>query len=109
MYLLIISLIMPIAFFFMYFFLKYKANKKMSRWSGFRSRLSMESEENWKFANNYAGKLSLIFGIISMAMTLFVIYKYELNDKIVLILTGIQILFLILISVMTEIKLYRKK
>ena len=109
MYLLIISLIMPVAFFFMYFFLKYKANKKINRWSGFRSRLSMESEKNWKFANNYAGKLSLIFGLISMDMTIFVIYKYELNDKIVLILTGIQILFLIMISVITEIKLYRKK
>ena len=109
MYLLIISLIMPVAFFFMYFFLKYKANKKINRWSGFRTRLSMESEKNWKFANNYAGKLSLFFGIISMVMTLFVIYKYDLNDKIVLILTGIQILFLIMISVMTEIKLYRKK
>lgn len=109
MYLLIISLIMPVAFFFMYFFLKYKANKKINRWSGFRTRLSMESEKNWKFANNYSGKLSLIFGIISMVMTLFVIYKYDLNDKIVLILTGIQILFLIMISVMTEIKLYRKK
>ncbi len=81
----------------------------MSRWSGFRTRLSMESEKNWKFANNYAGKLSLIFGIISMVMTLFVIYKYELNDKIVLILTGIEIFFLVMISVITEIKLYRKK
>lgn len=108
MYLLFISLILPIAFFFMYFFLKYKANKKISRWSGFRTRLSMESEKNWKFANNYAGKLSLIFGIISMAITLFVIYKYELNDKIVLILTGIQIFFLIMISVITEIKLHKK-
>ena len=108
MYLLFISLIMPLAFFFMYFFLKYKANKKINRWSGFRTRLSMESEKNWKFANNYAGKLSLIFGIISMVMTLFVIYKYDLNDKIVLILTGIEIFFLIMVSVLTEIKLHKK-
>ncbi|WP_412362934.1 SdpI family protein [Anaerococcus obesiensis] len=90
----------------MYFFLKNKAYKKISRWSGFRTRLSMKNEKNWKIGNLYASKLSLIFGIISMVMTLFVFYKYDLNDKIVLILVGIQIVFLILISVLSEIKLY---
>lgn len=106
MFLFFVCLIIPISFFFMYFFLKYKAGKKISKWSGFRTRLSMKNEKNWKIGNLYASKLSLIFGIISMAMTLFVFYKYDLNDKIVLILIGIQIVFLILISVLSEIKLY---
>lgn len=66
----------------------------------------MKNEKNWEIGNLYASKLSLIFGIISMVMTLFVFYKYDLNDKIVLILVGIQIVFLILISVLSEIKLY---
>lgn len=106
MFLFFVCLIIPISFFFMYFFLKNKANKKISRWSGFRTRLSMKNEKNWEIGNLYASKLSLIFGIISMVMTLFVFYKYDLNDKIVLILVGIQIVFLILISVLSEIKLY---
>lgn len=106
MFLFFICLIIPISFFFMYFFLKNKAGKKISKWSGFRSRLSMKNEKNWEIGNLYASKLSLIFGIISMIMTLFVFYKYDLNDKIVLILVGIQIVFLILISVLSEIKLY---
>lgn len=109
MFLFFVCLIIPISFFFMYFFLKNKAYKKISKWSGFRTRLSMKNEKNWKIGNLYASKLSLIFGIISMVMTLFVIYKYELSDKIVLILTGIEIFFLVMISVITEIKLYRKK
>lgn len=106
MFLFFVCLIIPISFFFMYFFLKYKSSKKISRWSGFRTKLSMKNEKNWKIGNLYASKLSLIFGIISMIMTLFVFYKYDLNDKIVLILIGIQIVFLILISVLSEIKLY---
>lgn len=106
MFLFFVCLIIPISFFFMYFFLKNKAYKKISRWSGFRTRLSMKNEKNWEIGNLYASKLSLIFGMISMAMTLFVFYKYDLNDKIVLILVGIQIVFLILISVFSEIKLY---
>lgn len=106
MFLFFVCLIIPISFFFMYFFLKNKAGKKISRWSGFRTRLSMKNEKNWEIGNLYASKLSLIFGMISMAMTLFVFYKYDLNDKIVLILVGIQIVFLILISVLSEIKLY---
>lgn len=106
MFLFFVCLIIPISFFFMYFFLKYKAYKKISMWSGFRTRLSMKNEKNWEIGNLYASKLSLIFGIISMVMTLFVFYKYDLNDKIVLILVGIQIVFLILISVLSEIKLY---
>lgn len=106
MFLFFVCLIIPISFFFMYFFLKYKAGKKISKWSGFRTRLSMKNEKNWEIGNDFASKLSLIFGIISMVMTLFVFYKYDLNDKIVLILIGIQIIFLILISVLSEIKLY---
>ena len=106
MFLFFVCLIIPISFFFMYFFLKNKAGKKISKWSGFRTRLSMKNEKNWEIGNLYASKLSLIFGMISMAMTLFVFYKYDLNDKIVLILVGIQIVFLILISVLSEIKLY---
>lgn len=106
MFLFFVCLIIPISFFFMYFFLKNKAGKKISKWSGFRTRLSMKNEKNWEIGNLYASKLSLIFGIISMVMTLFVFYKYDLNDKIVLILVGIQIVFLILISVLSEIKLY---
>lgn len=106
MFLFFVCLIIPISFFFMYFFLKNKAGKKISKWSGFRTRLSMKNEKNWEIGNLYASKLSLIFGIISTVITLFVFYKYDLNDKIVLILIGIQIVFLILISVLSEIKLY---
>lgn len=108
MFLKVISLIIPISFFFMHFFLKNKANKKISVYSGFRTRLSMKNKDNWRFANRYASKLSLYFGIISLFMTIFIIIKYELNDNMVLLLCGIQILLLILISIMTEIKLYNK-
>jgi len=57
----IVISLLPIAGLLLSFFYKYKANGNISKYSGFRTALSMKSKENWNYAHKYAAKLLRIY------------------------------------------------
>lgn len=80
---------------------------------GYRTPMSMKNKETWTFAHNYCGRIWVYMGsillVISVAVMLFLIGKEK--DSIgnySLVLTVIQITFLLSPIVPTELALRKK-
>lgn len=107
MYILIVSFIIPITLIILSIYLSYKAKSKISKYSGFRTKLSMKDEKSWYKAQKLASKYSFYGGIIAIILTLVFIKLGDMNEKNLLILTFIQVLILISVSLITQINLKR--
>lgn len=102
-----IDLIFPVTMLMLSFLYKNKAKKqKISHISGFRTKLSMESEHNWIKAHNMAGRYLLCAGI---CLILYIIVIKLINpikaEYLSLINVLISILIYIGITVFVNIKL----
>jgi len=53
--------------------------KKINWFIGYRTRKSMKNEDDWKFANQYCGKLWIKTGLIMLVMTLILFVLFYLN------------------------------
>jgi len=81
--------------------------KKISSYFGYRTLRSMKNIHTWTFAHQFFGKILLRNGIISLIITLMVMFLilHETNENITLygtILTMILVVFMILPIIPTE-------
>lgn len=87
-----------------------RAPKKINYFSGYRTRRSMQNKETWDFAHRYFGRLSLVFGLVLMPLTIIAALTFRNKDVETvgimgtLLMTG-QIVFLIILIIPTEIAL----
>lgn len=87
-----------------------RAPKKINYFSGYRTRRSMQNKETWDFAHRYFGRLSLVFGLVLMPLTIIAALTFRNTDVETvgimgtLLMTG-QIVFLIILIIPTEIAL----
>ena len=110
-YLIVINII-PIVMTATSFYLKRLSKGNFRKYTGFRTGTSIKSKANWKFANEYAGKIFLKNGIrllvINFVLIITIINKYFKNvDLIVLLLTFIQIGIMIYMSIKVESNLQK--
>lgn len=90
-----------------------RAPKKINYFSGYRTRRSMQNKETWDFAHRYFGRLSLVFGLVLMPLTIIAALTFRNTDVETvgimgtLLMTG-QIVFLIILIIPTEIALKKK-
>lgn len=105
MTLLIVSFIIPITLIILSLYLLKMSRMKINKYSGFRTKNSMKGQKSWYKANKLESKYSFIMGIIALILSILIISLCGISEKISLILTFIQIILLILVSVITQIKL----
>ena len=105
----IIISLLPIAGLFLSFFYKYKANGNISKYSGFRTALSMKSKENWKYAHKYAAKLLCIYTIFFALLNMILIFSNSLNNTTMTTIVVLQILFYFLIGYKVNNALAKKE
>lgn len=104
----IVTLITPITMIVIGFIYKNRKHyPKINNISGYRTNRSMKNRETWIFAHKYFGKLSLYIGIINLIISVIImILIYNKSDNFIyttgLILTIIQVIFLIIPIIPTE-------
>ena len=84
--------------------------KEINNWIGYRTRRSMKSEDAWKFAHEYCGRLWWILGWaaclpLGLAIIPFVICSYFTIGIAAAIIIGVQVLILTATMIPTEIAL----
>lgn len=105
MFLYVVIFIIPLTLLSLYFYLSFKAKSKISKYSGFRTKLSMKDQKTWSKAQKLASRNSFIGGVISLILTFIFIKVIGINEKSSLILTIIHLLILIFVSIITQINL----
>ena len=53
-----------------------RSPKKVNRFSGYRTDMSMKNEETWKFAHRHFGKIWLVWGILLLIITIPINFFY---------------------------------
>ena len=86
--------------------------KRINRWYGYRTELSMKNEQTWKFAHTHAGKVWCIMGIVMLIPSIlaFVPFYYSSNKVVGIvgaIVTTVQVIALIASVFPTEAALAR--
>lgn len=89
------------------------APKDINGYFGYRTSMSIKNKETWFFAHNYCGKIWFYMGIviliISVVGMLLLIGKEEDSiENYSLLITGIQIIFILIPIPFTEIALRKK-
>lgn len=86
--------------------------KRINRWYGYRTALSMKNEQTWKFAHTHAGKIWCVMGIVMLIPTILAFIPfYHSSTNVVgivgLIVTTVQVIALIASVFPTEAALAR--
>ena len=105
----IVISLLPIAGLFLSFFYKYKANGNISKYSGFRTALSMKSKENWEYGHKYAAKLLRIYAIFFILLNIIIIVSNSLNNKTMTVIVVLQTLFYFIIGYKVNNALAKKE
>lgn len=105
----IVISLLPIAGLFLSFFYKYKANRNISKYSGFRTALSMKSKENWNYAHKYAAKLLRIYTVFFILLNIIIIFSNNLNNTSMTIIVLFQMLFYFIIGYKVNNALAKKE
>lgn len=105
----IVISLLPMAGLFLSFFYKYKANGDISKYSGFRTALSMKSKENWEYGHKYAAKLLRIYAIFFILLNIIIIVSNSLNSTTMTIIVVLQILLYFLIGYKVNNALEKKE
>lgn len=85
--------------------------RKINRFNGYRTRLSMKSQENWDFAQKYSGKIYLIMGLSELAITVLAVLLIPgagTNASYMVAAMCVQSLLLIPIVPLVERKLKKR-
>jgi len=87
--------------------------KKINWFIGYRTLKSMKNQEDWKFANQYCGKIWIITGVIMLVITVVLFALFYLNvinytENILAMLVLIQVAIIILPIFLVENKLKNK-
>lgn len=95
---------------FGYLFIK-RPPKQINSFFGYRTSMSSKNNETWKYAHKYAGKVWLWEGIITLIISLILIFIYKDSpsfEKIAIsVEVGIMIIILSVIPI-TEVALRKK-
>ena len=94
----IVISLLPIAGLLLSFLYRYKANGSISKYSGFRTALSMKSKENWEYAHKYAAKLLRIYAIFFILLNIIIVFSKSLNNTTMSIIVVLQMLFYFIIG-----------
>lgn len=105
----IVISLLPIAGLFLSFLYRYKANGNISKYSGFRTGLSMKSKENWEYGHKYAAKLLLIYAIFFILLNIIIIFNNSLNNTTMTIIVVLQMLFYFIIGYRVNKDLLKKE
>lgn len=105
----IVISLLPMAGLLLSFFYKYKANGNISKFSGFRTELSMKSKENWEYAHKYAAKLLRIYAIFFILLNIIIIFSNSLNNTTMTIIVLLQMLFYFIIGYKVNNALAKKE
>ena len=106
----LMDLLIPLLMFIYGYVYSQRAPKKINYFSGYRTRRSMQNKETWDFAHRYFGRLSLVFGLVLMPLTIIAALTFRNTDVETvgimgtLLMTG-QIVFFIILIIPTEIAL----
>ena len=106
--------IVPIVTVIAGFMMKTKPPKEINDTVGYRTRRSKASQEAWDFANAYCGKVTCIYGVISLIVSIaaYCLLTGSAGMKPVstlLIIMAVQVVLLIVVAaVPTEMKLKEK-
>lgn len=89
------SMVIPLMMIFFGMAFKKGYPRKINKFFGFRTAMSMKNSETWLFAHNLCGKIWLFLGFVLFFLTLvfivFVIYKKNINvETIVVINLSVQ-------------------
>ena len=106
----IIPIVIIIAGFFMY---KYPP-KKPNWFIGYRTRNSMKEQKTWEIANKYCGELFIKTGFITLIISLLLRFLSSLkiikiSEKLVIIITIIQLVLIITSGIIVENKIKNNK
>ena len=105
----IVISLLPLVGLFLSFFYKYKANGNISKYSGFRTALSMKSKENWNYAHKYAAKLLRIYAIFFILLNIIIIFSNSLTNTTMTIIVVLQMLFYFIIGYKVNNALAKKE
>lgn len=102
-------LLIPLIMTFFGFLLYKHPPQKINSIYGYRTKSSMKSQETWIFSNKYFGRIWYYLGLIISLLILFIIIflrpKIFPNEEITNIIISIELIFLFLPIIFTEIKL----
>ena len=68
-FLIICTLLIPAVQLLAGWAMRFHAPKKINAWVGYRTERSMQNEESWKFANQYCGRLWMLFGAAMLVVS----------------------------------------
>lgn len=94
LFILICTLLLPLVMIIYGFKFKKSAPKNINYIYGYRTQRSTASNEAWKFAHNYFGKLWFITGIILVSLTIIAMMLVIGLDKDTVSYTGMTITFI---------------
>ena len=105
---LIIPLVMVIAGWMMW----RHSPKRINRWYGYRTALSMKNEQTWKFAHMYAGRLWCFIGFVMLISSVLICIPFVHSSAAVVGIIGsivatVQVIVLIASVFPTEAALKR--
>ena len=86
--------------------------KRINRWYGYRTALSMKNEQTWKFAHMYAGRLWCFIGFVMLISSVLICIPFVHSSAAVvgivgLVVTSVQVIVLIASVFPTEAALAR--
>nr|WP_273360248.1 SdpI family protein [Anaerococcus octavius] len=105
----IVISLLPIVGLFLSFYYNYKAKGNISKYSGFRTALSIKSKENWEYAHKYAAKLLRIYAIFFILLNIIIIFSNSLNNTTMTIIVVLQMLFYFIIGYRVNKDLLKKE
>lgn len=111
-FMLIMELVVPLIMIGFGICFSKNAPKEINQVFGYRTTRSMKNQETWKFAHNYSGKLWKRIGLIMTPIIVIVMlfsYGKDINyvSNFGLVITGIQIIVLIVSIFPVEVALKR--
>lgn len=87
-------------------YLKYKTPNRINGFIGYRTKRSMESENNWLFANKECGRYYIIISIILIIFTAIAYYIFRIDGYVAIVV--IQLIGIMTPIPIIEIKLKKR-
>lgn len=81
-----------------------KGPKKVNRFSGYRTDMSMKNEETWKFAHQHFGKIWLVWGLLLLIITVPINFIYmDGSNNTVGLVGGVLVFFQMIVMAISNI------
>ncbi len=109
-------MIIPVTAIIAGYMMKYRPPEKINKTVGYRTRRSRASQEAWDFANRYCGKNTLIFGAVSLILSMIAGYFMFFGTGTIFKEMGLMIavmfvqmiLLIVVMAVPTELQLKKR-